>query len=305
MKQNFSSSDKIKITLVIIFIAAFLFLFGILLGVMLRQSGFRLSTLFSQAQATLNSTFTPSIPTILVPTQDCSPPTLTLGATTFEIENVTRAADGSLNLPPGTSGRAYWVEGTNTNYVFVLPPLPENLAVMSTLTDGTATAVTWSNCDSTTYSLSAPQQSSLNVSTASDQSMQGITVFIETDPSGTGFAFTGALTGQEITTFNTPSPNEVQAEIGLLEMVTSTDRKTVTVVVSIQNYGASAITVTANVIALTQPNGAALVLESSRPRLPEGIRPGDTKSFDLTFPRPTSPTATLKIFTVEYDIEGY
>ena len=130
-------------------------------------------------------------------------------------------------------------------------------------------------------------------------------VFFETDASGTGFAFTGELTGQEITTFNTPSADEVQAEIGLLETTVSADGKTVTVVVSIQNYGVSAITLTAGDVALTQPDGAALTLESSKPRLPEKINVGDTKTLELTFPRPSSPIATLRIFTVEYDIEDY
>ena len=35
------------------------------------------------------------------------------------------------------------------------------------------------------------------------------------------------------------------------------------------------------------------------------IAPGVTETIYFTFPRPSSPTATLKIFTVEYDIEGY
>ena len=130
-------------------------------------------------------------------------------------------------------------------------------------------------------------------------------VFFETDTSGTGFAFTGELSGQEITTFNTPSADEVQAEIGLLETTASPDGKTVTVVGSIQNYGVSAITLTAGDVALTQLDGAAVALESSHPRLPEKINVGDIKTFELTFPRPTSLTATLRIFTVEYDIEGY
>jgi hypothetical protein len=187
----------------------------------------------------------------------------------------------------------------------VLSPTEENIALMSTLTTESTATATWSDCDSTTYSLSAPQQASLTDSIAPDQSTQGLTVFFETDPSGAGFAFTGELTGQEITTFNTPAADEVQAEIGLLETIASPDGKTVTVVVSIQNYGTSAITVTAGDVALTQPDGVALALEGSRPRLPENINVGDIKTFELTFPRPTSLTATLRIFTVEYDVEGY
>lgn len=299
MKQSFSSSDKIKIALVILFLAALLVILGFLIGLVLRQRGFRLSMLVPQSRATSIA------PTLVIPTQDCSPPTLVLGTETFQIQIITPAADGSLTVPLDTSGIAYWVEETSTNYVFVLSPTEENIALISTLTPGTAATATWSNCDSTTYSLSAPQQSSLSVSTVPDQSAQGLTVFFETDPSGAGFIFTGELTGQEITTFNTPSANEVQAEIGLLETTASADGQTVTVVVSIQNYGASAITLTAGDVALTQPDGAALALESSQPRLPEKINAGDTKTIELIFPRPASPTAILRIFTIEYDLEDY
>lgn len=298
MKQNFSS-DKIKITLVSICLAILLVILGFLIGTLLRQSGFRLSMLVPQSQATSIA------PTMVVSTPDCSPPTLVLGTETFQIQIITPATDGSLTVPLDTPGIAYWVEGTSTNYAFVLSPTEENIALMSTLTTGSTATATWSNCDSTTYDLSAPQESLLSAAAAPDPASEGIVVFFETDPSGAGIAFTGELTGQEITTFNTPSADEVQAEIGLLETTASVDGRTVTVVVSIQNYGASAITLTAGDVALTQPDGAALALESSRPRLPETIRVGDTKTIELTFPRPASSIATLQIFTVEYDIEGY
>lgn len=305
MKQNFSSSEKVKITLVIIFIAVLLVILGLLIGLMLRQSGFRLSTLVSQWRATPNSALPPSAPTILVPTQDCSPPTLAFGATPFQIENVTRGADGSLNLPSGVPGIAYWVEGTNTNYVFVLPPLPENLAVMSTSTAESPVTVTWSNCNSATYTVSAPQPGTWNDVALTDQSLEGITIFFQTDASGAGSIFTGGLAEQAITVFDTPAAGEIQAEIGLLETTTSSDGKTINVSISIQNYGSAALTVSTSDISLTQPDGASLVLEGSRPRLPEKINPGDTKTFEVMFPRPASPSATLRIFTVEYDVEGY
>jgi hypothetical protein len=298
-KERFSSSDKVKIIIVSSFLAILLIILGFLIGLLLRQNGFRLSMLVPQSQATSIG------PTMVVSTPDCSPPTLVLGTETFQIQMITPATDGSLTVPLDTSGIAYWVEGTTTNYAFVLSPTEENIALMSTLTVGSTATATWSNCDSTTYILSAPKQSLLSMVRSPDPSGQGLTLFFETDPSGAGFMFTGELTDQEITTFNTPSAIEVQAEIGLLETIAAADGRTVTLVVSIQNYGASAITLTVGDVALTQPDGAALALESSRPRLPETIKVGDTKTLELTFPRPSSPIATLRIFTVEYDIEGY
>jgi hypothetical protein len=258
-----------------------------------------------QAQAAVTLPAAPVSATILVPTQDCGEPTLVLGSTTFQIQNLTRAVDGSLTVPQDTSGIAYGVDGMNTNYVFVLPPMPENLTAMSTLTVGSIAKVTWSNCDSNTYSLSAPQQSSLSASASPDQSQDGITVFFETDASGAGFVFTGGLSEQEITTIDTLNPDEVQAEIGLLETTTSADGKTINVSISINNYGATPITLNESNVSLTQPDGSSLTLAKSKPRLPEKISPGETKNFEFTFPRPSSPTATLKVLTVEYDIDGY
>lgn len=251
------------------------------------------------------STETPVIPTMFIPTPDCGPPTLVLGTATFQIQNITRAPDGSLSVPPDTSGVAYWVEGTNTNYVFVLSPTPDNLALMSTITVGSMAKATWKNCNSTTYSLTAPQQGSLTVSTLPDQSIDGITVFFQTDASGVGFVFNGELTEEQISTINTPEDSQIQAEISLLETTTSADGTSIRVGVSIQNYGEAPFTLSASDISLTQQDGTPLVMASSEPPLPKEVGAGSTETIYFTFPRPASPSATLKIFDIEYDLEGY
>jgi hypothetical protein len=297
-RQN-ASSDKTKIILVIIFLAILLLAFGILVGLLLRQKGFQFSLPAAQTQA---------VPNVFVPTADCGPPTLVLGTTTFQIQNLTRAPDGSLAVPSDTSGVAYWVEGTDSNYMFVLSPTPENLALMQTVTVESTAKATWANCNSTTYSLSVPQAGSLNVSALPDQSIDGITVFFQTDSSGAGFVFKGELTEEVINVISIPSPSggsEIQANIGLLETTTSADGTTISIGVSIQNYGAAAFTLSASDISLTPQDGAPLIMVSSEPALPKKISAGSIETIYFTFPRPTSQIATLKIFTVEYDIEGY
>jgi hypothetical protein len=258
-------------------------------------------------QSLAPSTETPVIPTMFIPTPDCGSPTLVLGTATFQIQNLTPSPDGSLSVPVDTSGVAYWVEGTSINYVFVLSPTPDNLAIMSTITVGSTAKATWQNCNSTTYSLSAPQQSSLNVSTSPDQSVDGITVFFQTDVSGVGFVFNGELAEQQLSTIPTLAAgiSEIQAEISLLETTNSPDGTRIKVGISILNYGISPFTVTAGDISLTQQDGTSLVLTSSEPPLPKEIGAGSTETIYFTFPHPSSPTATLKIFTVEYDIESY
>ena len=252
------------------------------------------------------ATETPFIPTLSIPTPDCGSPTLVLGGTTFQIQSIVPAPDGSLAVPAEPSGVAYWVEGTTTNYVFVLSPTPENLASMSTITVGSTAKATWKDCNSTTYSLAAPQQGSLNLSTFPDQSVEGITVFFQTDASGAGFVFNGELAEQEISTIPTAaSGSEIQAEISLLETTASADLTTIRVGISIQNYGVAPFTVSAGDVSLTQPDGAPLAMTASEPPLPKEIGAGSTETIYFTFPRPSSPTSTLKILGIEYDLEGY
>lgn len=270
----------------------------ILLGFMFLRSGSPLA-----APATL----TPPIPTIIIPTPDCGSPTLVLGTTTFQIQTITPGTDGSLNVPSDTSGIVYWVDGTNKNYVFVFSPTQENLSFMSTITPGSTAKATWKNCNSTTYILSAPQPGSFNSSALPDQSVDGIAIFFPWDPTGVGFVFTGEVTEEQINTFNTPAAgtSDIQAEVSLLETTASPDGMTIKVGVSIQNYGTTPITFSTTDVSILQQDSTPLVMISSEPALPREIAAGTTETISFTFPRPASPTATLKIFTVEYDIEGY
>jgi hypothetical protein len=246
-------------------------------------------------------------PTLFVPTPDCGLPTLVLGTTTFQIQNLMPATDGTLTVPANTSGVGYWVEGTKTNYVFVINPMPEHAAVMSTLTVGSTAKVTWSNCNSTTYHLDAPQEGFFDASALPNQSAEGITIFFETDPSGAGFVFHGDLTEEQISTFNTPGPEttDIQAEITLLETTTSPDGESIRVGVSILNYGTATFTLAAVDVTLTQPDGTAVTMLSSEPSLPKEIASESMETIYFSFPRPAASAATLKVFTVEYELEGY
>ena len=259
----------------------------------------------NQLQPPPTATEMPFVATLLVPTTDCGTSTLLLGPGAFQIETLQPGADGTLAVPSDRSGIAYWVAGTNSNYTFVLSPTPENLAMMSALTAGSTAKVTWSDCNSTSYSLSAPQQGSFNSAALPDQSVDGITVFFQTDPTGAAFVFTGELTEEQISTFNTPVPGDIQAEISLLETTTSPDGGSIRVGVSIQNYGAAAVVLSGTDVTLTQPDGTPVGMLSSEPALPKEIAPGATETIYFFFYRPASPTATLKLLTVEYELEGY
>ena len=68
-RPNQSSSDKTKIIGVIIFLAILLLVFGILLGQLLRRSGFQFSLPVSQATATFQPISITQEPTLVNPSQ--------------------------------------------------------------------------------------------------------------------------------------------------------------------------------------------------------------------------------------------
>lgn len=184
-RPGLSQSDKTRVAIVLIFLAVLLLVLGMLLGLLLRQNGFQFSFLATQTEA---------FPTLLIPTQDCGSPSLLLGTSTFQIQNLTLAPDGSLVLPSAAAGVAFMFETTEGNNLVVLSPTPENLALKATLKEGDTAKVTWADCSSITFGLSAPDLNPANVSTLLNQLTSGLTIFIQTDTTGNGFIVKGELT---------------------------------------------------------------------------------------------------------------
>src|SRR6266498_1282885 len=204
-KQNFSSSDQLKIIGVIISLGILLIILGVLVGLLIQRSRFQFSLPVLQAQATSTSSSAPIPPTLFVPATGCGSPTLVLGTTTFQIQNLTPSADGSLNVPADTSGVAYWIQVSNSNPVFVLSPTPQNITVMSSISIGSAAKVIWTDCSSATYSLSAAQAGALDGSAFAAQSIESITVFFPTTSSGAGFVFKGKRITEPVLALNPPT----------------------------------------------------------------------------------------------------
>jgi hypothetical protein len=282
-------------------------LLGVLVfaGLLALFFGGRLLGGLSQAAQPLQ--LAPASPTLSIPTPACGPPTLVLGSTTYQIQTLTPAPDGSLPVPSNTSGIAYWMNGMNTNYVFVLSPTPDNLALQTELPTGDLATLNWTDCTTISFTVSAIQGGQLSDPTLLDQSIPGISVFVQTDPSIAGFMVRGKLAEETVSVLDTPMPDEsgILAEISLLDSSTSPDGTNIKVAISILNYGQSPFTLSPNNVSLTPEDAAPLVIISSEPPLPKEIAPAVTETFTFTFPRPSVPTVTLEVFTVEYDIEGY
>lgn len=301
-KPGFSSKQILQLALAVVLMGIAVLLLIVLVALWFPQ-------IWPGQPAQVAPTLPPTsvIPTLFVPTPDCGPPTLVLGSTTYQIQNLAPAPDGSLTVPSDTPGVVYWVEGTNDNYVFVLSPTPENISLASTTTAGIIAKTAWTNCNSMIYGLYAPELGLLNASVSPDQSVAGITIFFQTDAAGNGFVIKGELTEEQISTINTPETSglEIQAEISLLETTISPDGTTIRVGVSILNYGQTPITLSVNDISLTPVGATPLTIINSEPALPKEIATNATETIYFTFPRPSSQVATLKILTVEYDIEEY
>jgi hypothetical protein len=238
------------------------------------------------------------------PGDDCRP-SLVLGSRSFEIRTLKPGSDGSLDVPPNHPERAYWVEGTQTNLVFGLSPAPDNLSLASALKPGVTATVTWANCNTATYSLYAPLQGLPEDASLLDQSTSQITIFIPEETLSSGTVIRGELLEETITAFDTPDASALQAEISLMETTTSPDGSTLTVGISIYNYGQTAATLSASDVSLTPEAAFPLAPVRVEPLLPIEIEPGTTETIYLTFPRPSATIATFKIFTVEYKLEGY
>jgi hypothetical protein len=294
-----AASDKTKLTVLLILMGIGLLALIALAAVLLR------GTTFFQPASTLQAV--PTISTLVIPTVDCSPPTLVLGTTRYQIENISLSADGSVSVPPDVNGTIFWVEGTDLQYRFMLSPTVENLNLLTSLPEGTSVTATWSNCNSMTFTLSDPQPADLEPTYLPEQSTASILIFLQLDATGEGFMVNGEMTGEQISAFNTPdaSAGELQAEIGLVETGVSSDGNNIHLTVSIYNFGGTAFSLSAGDVSLTPAGAEPLAMTTSEPALPREIAPAATEIFTFTFPRPSTPTSTLKVFTVEYDVDGY
>lgn len=241
------------------------------------------------------------------PTLNCGEPVLTIGTANLRIQTVEAAADGTFNIPTESDSEAYWLNGTTTNYVFALSPTPDNLALGETLTAGELVSITWANCEVTTFTLAAPELGSSFDLTNSNQPKAGIILFIQNAPAGEGFVVKGSPMEAQMISTDTPALRGpgIESEIALLETSTSQDKSKLLVNVSILNYGVSEFRVTKNDVWLIPQNASPLAPSKVKPSLPRVIKPGVTETFNFTFPRPAVSTAVLKIFSVEYDLEGF
>src|SRR4030095_7825890 len=104
----------------------------------------------------------------------CDQSVLKIGTNTYQIKSIETKKDGTLKIPSDTPDKAYWVDKTEINYVFALSPTENNLALQNSLQMDESASITWENCNTVTFKLSAPQVGVPDRSSLLDQSTSGI-----------------------------------------------------------------------------------------------------------------------------------
>jgi len=122
------------------------------------------------------------VQTPITPAAACIP-TLVIDSTTFQMETIQLAPDGSLPVLADDSKHAYWVDGTDRVFIFILNSTSENLVFASTITSESIAKATWSNCVSITYTLSAPEPGSFGITYVPDQTTSSAQIFMQSDSS--------------------------------------------------------------------------------------------------------------------------
>lgn len=235
----------------------------------------------------------------------CGDARLQIGTNLFSIKTIKKNSGQKLSIPVETSATAYWVEGTDINYVFGISPTADNHSLLAEVGAGDIATVTWENCNTSIYALSNVQPGNPDIPVLLDQSQTQITIFMPGDATSTGLVIKGELQGDTLISFNTPDASSMLVEISFLGSTTSSDQTTINVSVSVNNYGKSTIRLAAEDVSLTPEGGFALSPINIEPSTLKGIKPGATETISFTFPRPPTTSATFKIYTMEYILDGY
>jgi hypothetical protein len=129
------------------------------------------------------------------PTPVCIQPTLNLGGAQYEIQNVARKADGSLDIPNQGSGKVYWVEGTSKPYVFVFSPSNDAASVLSSRQIGEGLNVTWADCSRVNFLVSKVDAGLQSTGNVLAQSSPGILIYVMQGANNPAITLHGAPPG--------------------------------------------------------------------------------------------------------------
>ena len=233
------------------------------------------------------------------PTPQCVEPTLTLGTTTFHMETVKREANNFPEIPQNKKDVAFWVEGTTINYVFGLSPTPDNLALNTALKAGDPAIINWADCSKDEYVVKSIENAKTGDNTIFDQSRGGITVYVQDNSSLLLIRGGRPVIQSEETLAPTPE-NAIQIDLQILDF-SQPDNQTLSFQIAVTNQGTQTITLTDKDVALVAADGSETPPKTMTPVPPQELKPGDTITPNLTFPKPQGTSAVLRIFDVTFE----
>lgn len=242
-------------------------------------------------------------PTRIVPTPACVQPKLTVGAASFPIQPLKRGADGTITLPGGAPGTAYWVEGTTVNFVFSLSPAPAVGTLADFLKGGESIKITWADCTSEEFVVDGIMQGSPEPAALNDQSTSGVRVYLPAADGQVGMLIAGKRAvqpGAEATL--EPPADDIQAQVEFLGTDVSADGKTLTVSIAITNQGSKAIQVAPGSLSLQAESQPAKSPVSVQPALPLQIEPGARLPLVIVFAKPDTSVAVFKVLNFSVDL---
>jgi len=118
---------------------------------------------------------------------------LILGGQSFEIRTIVPKSDGSFKMPRSTPERLYWLQGTDINLVFVIPPTADNARIISSINTGHSAELSWPDCTTTTYTLSAVSHEQPFDLAQLKQGGAQITIFFPGPSTASGYFLVGDL----------------------------------------------------------------------------------------------------------------
>jgi hypothetical protein len=230
------------------------------------------------------------------PTPQCLKPSLTIGNSDFDIQFLAPLTDGSFAIPYRAAHTAFWLQGTNTHFVFGLSAIPVNEILMELYQIGDVVKVTWADCGEEDYVVTSIEKDVALDATFFDQSEGGISVYIPGNSNAASIVLLGKR--PELLVTSSPEPTDVNAvlmDILFIENSISTDKKIVTFVLGITNRGAHSISLVAGSLDLTPANETPLTPLQVSPALPLTIPSGSTVTLQVDFPYPGPPSAVFRI----------
>jgi len=233
------------------------------------------------------------------PTPGCVKPFLTVGTLLFDIDSIPREANSFPEIPAKPQDMAYWVEGTNVNFVFGLSPTKENLSLNTVLKTGDLMVINWADCTNERYVLKSMETVKAGDTSIFDQTTGGITIYVQDEASTLVIRGERPIVPPAET--STPLPADaILVDLQILEFTEPNDQ-TIQFRIMLTNQSARAITLTEDDIALITANGSEVSPQSIEPVLPQELSPGDILPLTLTFPKPEGNSAVLRIFDVTFE----